>query len=287
MSLEGKDASRKKGKILRASILVLLSIFLAGWGYYRYTFPYGQSHCCILQFHWALQFYAENHNGRFPSGQATPEASLSLLAKDDYGVGAYLLRGKTVPLEVVTKALAKNGVLGPESCGWHYVEGLTLADDPDVAILWDKVGLGHNGERVKNGAHEVLLLDGSRQFISGSRWPGFLQKQTELLGKRSDREKNGIPLLQARIKMPDGRILDHYEGDYTLEDTTQSSNGNGHGTQSGTQADLKWFYFYEENATITYRLTLSSVQLRSRPVSFQIENHSLSTNVIVFEMEKY
>jgi len=56
--------------------------------------------------------------------------------------GRLLVTGKTVPIEVAQAALARYGKLGPDSCGWHYVEGLTEADDPEIAILWDKVGLG-------------------------------------------------------------------------------------------------------------------------------------------------
>jgi hypothetical protein len=287
MALEKKRARRIWVKLLRLSIPLLLILLLAAWGSYRYTFPYGESHCCILVLGSALRSYAEEHNGRFPSGQATPEASLSLLAKADYGINAYILRGKTVPLEVASNTLAKDGVLGPESCGWHYVEGLTLADNPDIAIVWDKVGLGHNGQRLKRGGHEVLLLDGSHNYITGQGWPAFLQTQKELLAKRRVNEKNGIPALQARIKMPDGNILDHYDGSYTLEDTTQSSNGNGTGKTSGSQPELKWYYFYQADATITYNLTLPAAQLRSKPVSFQVKDHAPSTNLIVFEMEKF
>jgi hypothetical protein len=79
-------------------------------------------------------------------GGGTPEGSLSLLFSNY--VDAYTLRGKTVPLNVTEEGL-ETGKLGPDSCGWHYVEGLTDTDDPQIAILWDKVGLGHNGETDK------------------------------------------------------------------------------------------------------------------------------------------
>jgi hypothetical protein len=119
-------------------------LMLIALGWYRWTFPYGQSHCCILIVGGALESYAADHDGRFPSGSDCPEASLSLIYSNY--VDAYLLRGKSVPLDVVQKALTINGKLGAESCGWHYVEGLTLSDNPEIAILWDKMGLGHNGQ---------------------------------------------------------------------------------------------------------------------------------------------
>jgi hypothetical protein len=97
---------------------------------------------------------------------------------------ANLLRGKTVPLETVEEILDSGQLLGPETCGWHYVEGLTLKDDTHIAILWDKIGLGHNGERLPEGGHYVVFLTGYREYIPESEWPAFLEKQEELLRQR-------------------------------------------------------------------------------------------------------
>jgi hypothetical protein len=127
--------------------------------------------------------YAREHNGFFPAGGPTPEASLSFLYTN--GLSAMVLRGKTVPLKVTQAALVKDGVLGPESCGWHYVEGLKDMDDPNIAIVWDKVGLNHNGRRFKGGGHEVIRLDGSTHYVSGPVRPKFLEDQKQLLATRA------------------------------------------------------------------------------------------------------
>jgi hypothetical protein len=97
----------------------------------------------------ALHQYAEDHGGAYPAGEATPEASLSLLYPKY--ANEYVLQGKTVPLDVVKVTLERGSRLGPDTCGWHYVEGLRLDDDPRLALCWDKVGLGHNGERLPDG----------------------------------------------------------------------------------------------------------------------------------------
>ncbi|EEF59106.1 hypothetical protein [Pedosphaera parvula] len=177
----------KKRNKKRLFLTILSCLFVFGgtvYGYYRYKFPYGSSHCCIVQFGLALRMYAADNHGKFPAGGATPEASLALLGTGGYlggdNAGAYLLRGKTVPLEVTLKAI-QQGTLNSNSTGWHYVEGLTEADDQRIAIVWDKVGLGHNGQRLKNGGHEVLLLDGSHSLVNGSKWTEFLEQQKELL----------------------------------------------------------------------------------------------------------
>lgn len=110
---------------------------LGGWAYYRWAFPNDYSHSCDRILQMALREYAEEHVGFFPSGQATPEASLSLLYPKC--ANEYVLSGKTVPVERAQKILVQGRLLDPESCGWHYVEGLTLNDDRRLAIFWDKV----------------------------------------------------------------------------------------------------------------------------------------------------
>lgn len=178
-------------------ILAVLVVLLAGsYGFYRHRFPYGMSHSCILQFASALQMYAEENNGFFPAGQSSPEASLSLLHRTQL-VPAEVLRGKTVPKMAVDKILRGGGVLGPETCGWHYVEGLNTNDDSRIALIWDKVGLGHDGQNIDY--HEVLFLDGRRQFIPKSRWNSFLAEQSELRANRAFSKVRGQPVLKATL----------------------------------------------------------------------------------------
>jgi len=155
--------------LLKRTAIVIGVLAMAYLGYIKWHYPYGPSHCCIGGLCTALRCYELDHNGKFPAGGGTPEASLSLLFSNY--VDAYTLRGKTVPSNVTQAALRETGRLGPDSCGWHYVEGLTDSDDAQIAILWDKVGLGHNGERIKGGGHEVCYLDGSHRFIRASKWP--------------------------------------------------------------------------------------------------------------------
>jgi hypothetical protein len=183
-----------KPKVLMTATLVLATVLAALFGAYRVKYPNGMSHCCSLQMAGALRAYADDHNGQFPAGKPTPETSLSLLYQGEYA-NAYLLRGKTVPEKTVETILKGGGLLGPESCGWHYVEGLTVADDARIAILWDKVGLGHNGQRLKNGGHEVVFVDGDRQFVAGKDWDGFLKGQQDLLAARTTAPGRGKAIL--------------------------------------------------------------------------------------------
>jgi hypothetical protein len=154
-------------------------------------FPYGRSHCCDLQLMLSLEEYARNHGGSFPTGESTPEASLSLLYPKY--IDADTLRGKTVPEDVVQRTLNSNGRLDPSTCGWHYVEGLTQSDDPRLAIFWDKEPLGHNGELNPDGGHWVHFVRGfgSREYVAGSRWEMFLAEQDALRKQAIAKRSNG------------------------------------------------------------------------------------------------
>src|SRR5260370_26833247 len=92
---------------------------LAGYSLYRYHYPYGYKHCCLKVLGGSLIAYAERHKGRFPAGAGCPEASLSLLCREDYGVGAETLCGKTVSEEITKQVLDRGELLGPASCDWH------------------------------------------------------------------------------------------------------------------------------------------------------------------------
>lgn len=165
-----------------ALALLLLAAAGGGWLWYERTFPYGRSHSCDKQLMFALDAYAEDHGGAYPAGEATPEASLSLL--HPRYADEYVLQGKTVPLAAVRAALARGERLGPDTCGWHYVEGLRRGDDRRLALFWDKVGLGHHGERLPDGGRTVFFVGGRSEYVEGARWEEFLREQQALLKDR-------------------------------------------------------------------------------------------------------
>jgi hypothetical protein len=53
-----------------------------------------------------------------------------------------------------------------------------------LAIVWDKVGLGHFGNRL-GGGHEVILLGGGCRIVTADEWTGFLEEQRSLLAARN------------------------------------------------------------------------------------------------------
>src|SRR5262249_28602575 len=158
-------------------IAVMGTIILAAAGVYRYEYPYGMYHRCDKGLWFALREYAEQHGGKLPSGEATPEASLGRLGPT-YG---YLLRRRDVPIETVLGMLDRGQLLDPQTCGWNYVEGLRMDSNPKLALFWDKEGLDEMGGRTSAGGHFVSLIRYPYNYIPASEWDNFLKEQETLL----------------------------------------------------------------------------------------------------------
>jgi hypothetical protein len=126
----------------------------------------------------ALAEYANRYGGWFPRGEASPEASLGLLhcAYPEL-VTAAVLAGEAVPEETVQARLRAGELLTPETCGWHYVEGLRSDDDPRLALFWDKPAPGWRAAQLSLGARFVIFLGGSVECIPPNRWEEFLAEQ--------------------------------------------------------------------------------------------------------------
>ena len=125
-----------------APIAVLAVIAALGFGYYRYRYPYGASHCCDKVLAFALRHYADEHEGWFPRGEATPEASL-------FVSGTYYdeERGNGTPLQFNRTgygAVAVGGRLGTVADGeWR----LTLfADDQKFRSTFSTQAADRNSE---------------------------------------------------------------------------------------------------------------------------------------------
>ncbi|MCX7421383.1 MAG: hypothetical protein NT013_17820 [Planctomycetia bacterium] len=157
-------------------------IFACGWAYLRHLYPYGYGHSCDKQLMAEMLNYADLHEGWFPKAKAGgPAASLTLLHRDNPNVGAEILRGKTAPYDVVQAKLDRGEYLMEKDVGcWEYVEGLHKNDDGRLALFWDKLGLGHSGERQTPPEHIVWFVSGSKESITEDQWPQFLAEQERL-----------------------------------------------------------------------------------------------------------
>ena len=187
-------------KWLIVLLLIIAALIGAGYAWYRYNYPYGQKHACLKQLGLSLYQYAGSHAGHYPAGGDCPEASLSLLYREPENPGAYVLSGKTKSAEAAEEILKRGELLGPDTCDWHYVEGFTVYDDPRLALVWDKVGLGHNGERLRNGGHSVWRVGCGEEIVPASEWPEFLAEQERLMAARTEAAKKGLPEVRANVR---------------------------------------------------------------------------------------
>jgi hypothetical protein len=274
---------------LSVTLAVVVGAFVAGWTYYERTYPYGWSHCCIIQMMMGFKMYANDNGGRYPAGEATAEASLGLLLRSNY-VDPDTLRGMTVPLETVRRRLEEHKPLDADSCGWQYIEGLTEADDPEIAMLYCKQALGHNGQRTKDGGRQVVFVDTEIRWVSGQEWPSFLEKQRQRLSKRTEPEKAGQLVVDAVIELPDGTRINTENGPYTLRQQEKDINGyTDDRTESGKAVvhELGWFQVpVRIDFTGSVVRTLSFSNLVSDPVTVNFILGRPDCTNVVFKMKK-
>jgi len=211
---------------------------------------------------------------------------LSLLYRGEFGMDGWILCGKTKSPEVAQEILERGELLGPDTCDWHYVEGLTLYDDYRLALVWDKVGLGHNGQRLPHGGHSVCRRDGSEEVVPESEWQQFLDEQGRLMATRTDKAKKGRPVLTAKVRLPSGEIVDQYFTSYTLHESYTSASGNGgSGDRSGPRldaSDLRWRRLNDAS----YTFVLSLGYWKSKPVEVRVSQGIAVPDAIIFEMQK-
>ena len=267
--------------------MALAGFYEAGHCWYRYTYPYGAKHACLKGLGLSLLGYAERHNGHFPTGGCCPEASLSLLYREEPDLGACVLSGKTKSTEAAQELLERGELLGPDTCDWHYVEGLTQSDDPRLALVWDKVGLGHDGQRLSGGGHSILRVNCMEEVIPGSEWPQFLEEQEQLMAARTEAAKKGLPALTARVRLPTGEIVDHFDASYSLEYRYEYSSGGGgsYGPYTGFRLEssvLRWRNL-PDDATSTFLLSLNG--WKSKPVVVQGLQGKAVPDAVIFEMQ--
>jgi hypothetical protein len=178
---------RRRTRFLLPALFAVIAVIALGFGLYRSwyvdRYPYGRTHACDKLLYLMLLQYAEANNGAFPAGGPTPEGTLSVLYQLDPNI-AYLLAGKTASVDDAEQLLASGKLLDPKTCSWHYVEGLRKTDNPKLALFWDKVGLGHHGERRSEDGHTVWFIGGEHRWVSAEEWPSFISEQEKLLPKR-------------------------------------------------------------------------------------------------------
>jgi hypothetical protein len=142
----------------------------------------GHAHCMVGA-GLALDLYASEHGGRFPSHTNGYGDALLLL---DPGWDS-ALTGPGYTADVITRA-RQSGENAPESeFGRVYIQGLSKTNAPDIAIFYDKLptpGGDHCNLWHRLSAplsREVWTIGGQREVIREVEWPTYSKRQIELL----------------------------------------------------------------------------------------------------------
>jgi hypothetical protein len=175
---------------LAVVVLVLLFVGVVSAIYYVRSHPlvfneslWQHAHC-MKQAGMALRIYASQNNGRFPNhpngyGDA-------LLMMSPHPGEWHCLTGPGYNTSAFAAALASGGDVDESRCGRVYVQGLNEANDPRIALLFDKVAAPDDHcqfpYRLWAGfVREVCFVDATSRAVPVEQWAGFAREQIDLL----------------------------------------------------------------------------------------------------------
>lgn len=264
--------------ILLVATVILIVVFGIGieWTASRNRTARARS---FVQLWFALNYYAQIHDGHYPTGGGGPEASLHLLYRDGLADPEMLASG--IDPKLVREHLENGLVLDSKTCGWHYVEGLTLRDDERIAILWDNDSNDRSVGDTRDAHLVVYLQDPSVQVVAARDWQRFLEEQQALLKNRTQAAREGIPLLSAQVRLPDGRIVKEYDAPYRID-----AGGGGYASGEGLgRNDLRWWHAGQgvlpSSGTVSIALTLGDMHFK--PVQVTVSDGKVTPDRLVFE----
>jgi hypothetical protein len=140
----------------------------------------GHAHCWRMAGGYLKQ-YAHENDGRFPFhtngyGDAVlliPDVWLGCFSAPDYDTKAW------------EEAQRTGGDVPEDQCGRVYVQGLSVTNDPDIILLFDKTpnpgDHRHFFRRIGAPLVREVVKIGDAEIIPESEWPAIAKKQIELL----------------------------------------------------------------------------------------------------------
>jgi len=137
-----------------------------------------------------------DQHGRFPYSTNGYGDAL-LLMSNEMGSSWGALTGPGYDSGVFAEASRTGRHVPEQACGRVYVQGLSDTNNPEIAILFDKVAAPpdhcHFPRRLWWGfVREACFVDGSWRMIPVAEWSDFAHRQTELL------VADGFPRAQAQ-----------------------------------------------------------------------------------------
>jgi len=151
--------------------------------------------------------YSNAHEGKYPFHTNGFGDALLLLLKEGYAT-PNLLTAPGDDGKMFKEYLEKGLDVPEEKCTRIYIQGLSDPKEGDVSVMmmFDKYptrGGDHFRSPWGRPTRDVIMNDGSVEFVSEERWPAFAKEQIELLVKlgfkRPELEKLvGLPVESIR-----------------------------------------------------------------------------------------
>lgn len=141
---------------------------------------FGHAHCWKIADGYLAQ-YAQEHGGRFPFhtngyGDAVmliPEVWLGCFSGPGYDTKAW------------EQALRTGGHIPEDQCGRVYVQGLSVTNDPEIVLLFDKIPTAgdhrHFFSRIGAPLVREIVKIGGVEIVPETEWPALAKRQIELL----------------------------------------------------------------------------------------------------------
>lgn len=153
---------------------------------------------CIPQAGMAFRSFAAANGGRFPDHTNGYGDALLLLIPD--AVTWSILTGPGFDSKAGWRWLQSGEDVPESECGRVYVQGLSETNNPDIAILFDKVSTPggdhcHLLRRLTASlCRDVLFVDGAHRTIQENQWAAFSSNQIELLAKEGYQRADAVRL---------------------------------------------------------------------------------------------
>lgn len=185
----GARMTQRRSRFLTLAAVTMAAAVLAVWYVKSHPLVFNESlweHAhCMPQAGLSFRTYALDHGGRFPYSTNGYGDALLLMTNEM----ANFWGGFTGPgydSEVFAEAARTGRHIPDHACGRVYVQGLGDTNNPEIALLFDKIAAPpdhcHFPRRLWWGfVREVCFVDGSWRTIPSGQWPEFARQQIELL----------------------------------------------------------------------------------------------------------
>jgi hypothetical protein len=174
---------------MKAAAVALFVVALGVWYVKSHPLVFNESlweHAhCMPQASIAFRTYALDHDGRFPY-HTNGYGDALLLITNEMACFWGGLTGPGYDSAVFAEAARTGGHVPEQACGRVYVQGLSVTNDPGLALLFDKVAAPPDhcqfpGRLWRGYVREVCFVAGDWRMVPVAEWPEFARQQVELL----------------------------------------------------------------------------------------------------------